>query len=341
MQNNGKNPWLTATRREKLLAGLRLLVLLSVVGFVVQALRQHQTGFADILVYARRSLTAAHAALLAGVLLLTPLNWALEALKWRQLAAKIQAVSFPDAFRGVLAGLALGFATPANLGDYAGRLYALKTDRRFENLGAVVLGNGMQFYVSLLGGTVAYAFFLRKFNPQPAAVHATLLVLLVLTLLFGVWVVVRRRSLTGLFDRYRWLQPVGRYVAVVGRYSPAELGRVFGWAVLRYGVFTGQFLGVLVVFGIDLPPADAACGVALVFFAKTVIPAFHFLSDLGVREFTALYFFSFYAVAPAAVVSATLSLWTINILLPVLVGAGWLVQRRFWTRPNPQPVQPE
>ncbi len=341
MQDNGKIPGLTAHRREKLFAALRLLILIAVVWFVVQAFRERQTGLAEIVRYARQSLTAAHAGMLVLVAVLTPLNWSLEALKWRELAAKIQPVTFGDAFRGVLAGLSLGFATPANLGDFAGRLGSLKSDRRLENLGALAVGNAMQFYVSLLGGTLAYGYFLAKILPQPTAGHWLVLGLLLVTLGFGLWVAARRRTVPALFESRRWLQRFGQYVRVVAEYSPGELGRVLGWAALRYAVFTGQFMLVLPVFGIDLPLADALCGVTLVFFAKTAIPAFHFLSDLGVREFTALYFFSFWHVAPEAVVSATLTLWLINILLPAAVGTGWLLRVRFHAPTAAKPVRTE
>jgi len=341
MQINEKTPARPARSREKLLAGLRLLVLLTVVGFVVQAFREQELGLAAVYDYFRQSLTAPHAALLAGVALLTPLNWALEALKWRELARKIQPIDFGEAFRGVLAGLSLGFATPANLGDYAGRIGALKTaasgpDRRLETLGGLVVGNAMQFYVALLAGTLAYAYAPGAVVPAPTAAHGMLLVVLALTLAFGGWVAAQRRVVPRLFDRLRWLRPFGKYVRVVGQYSAGELGRVFGWAVLRHGVFTGQFLLMLVVFGIRLPLADALCGVTLVFFAKTVIPAFHFLSDLGVREFSALYVFGFWQVGPEAVVSATLALWLVNILLPAVVGTGYLIRLRF----VPRLVQP-
>ena len=341
MQNNEKSAARPAWLREKLLTALRLLVLLTVVGFVVQAFRERELGLASVYAHFRHSLTAPHAMLLAAVALLTPFNWALEALKWRELAQKIQPIGFGEAFRSVLAGLSLGFATPANLGDYAGRIGALKTaaagpDRRLETLGGLVVGNAMQFYVALLAGTLAYAYFLAAVMPSPTAAHGLLLVMLVTTLAFGLWVAARRQVVPRLFERVRWLRPFGKYVGVVGQYSAGELGRVFGWAMLRHGVFTGQFLLMLVVFGIRLPVADALCGVTLVFFAKTVIPAFHFLSDLGVREFSALYVFGFWNIGPEAVVSATLALWLVNILLPAVVGTGYLLRLRF----VPRIVQP-
>ena len=329
MQNKPKNPVLNAPRREKLFLLLRLTILATVVWFVVQALQQHQTGLLDIWHYTQDSLTPRGTGVLLLVLALTLLNWSLEALKWRALATKIQPIRFQEAFRGVLAGLSLNFATPASLGDYVGRIWNLKGERRLENLGAIVLGNGVQFYVSLLGGTLAYGYFLGYVFPRPTAGHGLLLALLLASGVAGIWIAGRREAVPQLFNRYTWLRPYGRFFRVMARYSPREMAQILGWAALRYGVFTGQFLLVLHVFRIQLPLPDQLSVVALVFFAKTILPAFHFLSDLGVREFTALYFFGFYKVSPEAVISATLTLWLVNILLPVAVGTVWLLRLRF------------
>lgn len=326
MQNNEKKPAFPARNREILLFLFRLLTLVLVLWFVVQALRQRQTGLLEIAQHLRRSLQPASLGWLALTVALIPLNWSLEALKWRGLARKIQPVCFRDALEGVLAGLSFGFATPANLGDYAGRLLNLNSDRRLENLGAALLGNGAQYFVTLLGGTMGYAYFQATHAGTLHPGHRLLLGAMVLALGFGLWVGLRREAALNRLARYRWLAPVSRSLWVIGRYRAGELAHLMGWATLRYLVFSLQFLLVLHGFGIRLSLAELLSTVALVFFAKTVLPSFHFLSDLGIREFTALYFFSFFAVQPAAVVSATLTLWVLNILGPVMVGTVFLLR---------------
>ncbi|RYF51547.1 MAG: UPF0104 family protein, partial [Cytophagaceae bacterium] len=58
----------------------------------------------------------------ALLVLLAPVNWGLEALKWQLLIRRIEPVSFAGAYRAVLAGMTLSFALPAQLGDVAGRV---------------------------------------------------------------------------------------------------------------------------------------------------------------------------------------------------------------------------
>ncbi|MBC7892981.1 MAG: flippase-like domain-containing protein [Sphingobacteriaceae bacterium] len=336
MQNNEKKPAFPARNREIILFFLRLLTLVLLSWFVVQALRQRHTGLLEIARHLGSSLRPETLGWLLLTLLLTPLNWSLEALKWRDLARKIQPVRFRDALEGVLAGLSFGFATPANLGDYAGRLLNLNTNRRLENLGAALLGNGAQYLVTLLGGTLGYAYFQAAHVATLHPGHRLLLGVMVLSLGFGMWVGLRRETALNWLARCRWLAPVSRSLRVIGQYRAGELARVLCWASLRYAVFSLQFLLILYVFGVRLHLPDLLSSVALVFFAKTVLPSFHFLSDLGIREFTALYCFSFFPVEPAAIISATLTLWVINILVPVLVGTVFLL--RLKRRPSPPVV---
>ena len=97
--------------------------------------------------------------LLVIIFLLTPINWAFEAWKWQKLALKVEKISFVEAYKGVLIGLTFSTASPMMIGDYAGKVLMLKTDKRLQSIGAILLGNAIQMYVSLLFGTISYLFF--------------------------------------------------------------------------------------------------------------------------------------------------------------------------------------
>jgi uncharacterized membrane protein YbhN (UPF0104 family) len=85
-------------------------------------------------------------------------------------------------------------------------------------------------------------------------------------------------------------------------------------------------------------------GVALVFFAKSAIPQVT-LGDLGVREGAAVFFLAAYGVGPAAALDASLALFGLNLLLPALVGAPFLLQlqlrRKADRKPAGEPVPVE
>jgi Lysylphosphatidylglycerol synthase TM region len=317
------------TNAKKILFFGKLLILMAMLWYLYVTLQNKKQGLADVLMLLRQNVSVNNAFEIGLVLLLTPLNWAFEALKWKTLAQKLTPISFLKAFEGVLTGLTLGFFLPNNVGDAAGRLWLLPAARRSEGVGAALLANGLQFYGSLLFGTLAWAYLLHEQPHLRVFYNYVLLALLILTLVFGVWLLARRHIAEPYFLKKRWLKWLLPYVRVIGTYHIAELRTAFGWALGRYAIFTLQFALLLHVFGVQLPFFSMMTGIFLVFFAKTLVPALNFLGDLGIREAASLYFFSFYEVVPARLVATTLSLWLVNILVPVLIGVILVIKRRW------------
>jgi len=63
-----------------------------------------------------------------------------------------------------------------------------------------------------------------------------------------------------------------------------------------------------------------AIGITSIFLLKSVVPSFTALTDLGIRELSAMYYFSLLLQNKVYVMSANLSLWFLNIALPRLMG---------------------
>ncbi|GAB3717793.1 lysylphosphatidylglycerol synthase domain-containing protein [Spirosoma lituiforme] len=258
-----------------------------------------------------------------SLLLLTPVNWGLEALKWQILLRRVESVRFWEACKGVLAGVSLGFAMPAQLGDTTGRVLSLRTNRA-GGIGASLVSGGMQFYVSIVFGAVAWAYHLMLVPERSHTAGRWLLVLLVSLSLGGIGFGLARKQLVRYASGRPALQRFADYWAVAGLYSDREIGLALGVAALRYLVFSLQFYLAMRVVGLILPPTVAASGIGLVFLAKTITPAFNLLSDLGVREAASLWVFSPFAVSVPVLLTVTLTLWVANVLIPVLVGLIWV-----------------
>lgn len=308
----------------------KLVLLVAMLAYLYFTIREKGQSLKDVYQLLRENLRSSHWLELTIVVLLTPVNWACESRKWQLLAQKIGQISFLQSLKGVLAGLALGFMMPNNVGDAAGRVLSLQSNQRLTGVGAALLSNGLQFYTSLLFGTLGWAYLISQQSMLQQWPQLMLLGLLIVTILFGIWLIIRRKSAEKYLERFRWFRWIEPYVDVIAQYNLTEIRRAFCWAILRYGVFTIQFGLLLLVFDVSLPVLAAISSIFLVFFAKTLIPALNFLGDLGIREASSLYFFSFYTVEPARIVAVTLTLWCINILLPVLIGVFWVMKMRWW-----------
>ncbi|WP_461073907.1 lysylphosphatidylglycerol synthase domain-containing protein [Spirosoma horti] len=258
-----------------------------------------------------------------SLLLLTPVNWGLEALKWQILLRRVESVRFWEAYKGVLAGVSLGFAMPAQLGDTAGRVLSLRTNRAGA-VGASLVSGGMQFYVAIVFGTMAWAYHLTLVPERSHTAGNWLLALLVSLSVGGIVFGLLRKRLVSYLSGRPAFRRFADYWQVAGRYSDREIGLALGVAALRYLVFSLQFYLAMRVVGLVIPAAVAASGIGLVFLAKTITPAFNLLSDLGVREAASLWVFSPFAVSVPVLLTATLTLWVANVLTPVLVGLIWV-----------------
>lgn len=260
-----------------------------------------------------------NALVLTVLILLVPLNWALESAKWQHLAQKAVRISFQEAFRSTLTGLAVGVAVPAQLGDTIGRITSLRSKSRLRTLGAALVSNGIQFYVSILGGAACWFWrggtlgFSRELSWAISG-------LLVAILAGGVALGLFRQTLLNWRSKYPWAAKLKKNLAVVRRYSGLELSTALGIGMARYLVFVAQFTLILVLIELPISVLDTVSCVGLIFLVKTLLPAINAIGDLGLREFTALYVFAPYHLASEKIMAATFLIWFINILAPLLVG---------------------
>ncbi|CAN5514554.1 hypothetical protein BH09BAC4_BH09BAC4_37110 [soil metagenome] len=306
---------------KKIIVWAKIAVFAGLIAYIGYVLRQQQFDWTTVRTQLQ---TVEHPERWAtGLLVLTPVNWGFEALKWQILLQRVQKTTFWEAYRGVLAGVSLGFALPAQLGDTAGRVLSLRTNRA-EAVGASLVSGGMQFYVALVFGAVAWAHHLSVAPERATPTGQWLLILIAALSLGGVGFGLVRKRLVRWLEKRPGLNRFSEYWNVAGLYSDKEIGLALSVAGLRYVIFSIQFYLAMRLVGISLPMDISASGIGLVFLAKTITPAFNLLSDLGVREAASLWVFAPFGVPAPILITATLTLWIANVLTPVLVGLIWV-----------------
>ncbi|CCH00180.1 hypothetical protein FAES_2171 [Fibrella aestuarina BUZ 2] len=297
--------------------------------FIAYTVRQQPTDWRILAQQLRRTDWTSPNALI--LLALTPLNWSVEALKWQWLARRVQPLRFSEALGGVLAGLSLGMALPGPLGDTAGRVFSIRARRgpgnvpeRGAAIGAALVSGGMQFYVAVIVGAVAWATYLAYAPVRDTTGGRVLLGLLGTLSAAGVVLNFYRHRFVSWSERWPRLGTYARYWAVIGQYSHADMAGAFGLALLRHLIFSMQLVAAFRLYGVDLAAVPLAAGVGVIYLVKTIAPAFNWLSDLGIREAAALWVFAPFGLPAPLLLTATLTLWLINILLPVLIGLAFV-----------------
>ncbi len=253
--------------------------------------------------------------------LLIFLNWGIEAWKWWYLARKIEAVSFVRAFRSVMVGLTLGFITPNRVGDYAGRILELRSKKRINAIGAIFLGRFAQLVITIVFGSLGgfylfWHFYLAEFFWIKTGFGLFILMVNAMGLLFFF----RASLILTMLTSFRPFRRVVPYLRVLAEYSFSELGFTLFLAACRYVVFCLQFGLLLQAFGIQIPFVAYSSCITSTFLLKSLVPSLSALTDIGMREISAMHFFSLFGQSEINVLGASLSLWFMNIVFPSGVG---------------------
>jgi hypothetical protein len=210
----------------------------------------------------------------------------------------------------------------------------LKSDKRLQSIGAILLGNSLQMYVSLLFGTISYLFFVIWANPIPLFLHIFIIALLITCLIFGFFLSLNLPNLKVFLSRNKFFEYLKKYLGILENYTLLELKKLFIIATSRYIIFSIQFVLMLKVFQVNVPIYVLLVGVGIIFLTKTLISILNALGDLSIRELTSIYYFGFFGANIIAVSSATFMIWMVNILLPIMIGSVFILQLKLTQKRN-------
>jgi hypothetical protein len=269
------------------------------------------------------------------VLVLVPLNWGIEAVKWRMLVRPLSALSFAASFRAVLTGVAVSIITPNRAGEFAGRIFSLQKSDRLKAAWLTFAGSAMQLFVTLLAASISFLFLRWQglhgeagrasagelVVPLVGLIAVCCTVLFVLLLLLVPLLIRNSGS-----SKRRWIASL----EALSRIGKRVMLAVLFLSVLRYCVFFLQFHLLLFSFGSGADLHDHFLLIPLTFFATSVIPSVA-LSELAVRGSAALLLFSAVTDAGGPVLAASLVLWCVNVALPALAGCFFVFRLKFFS----------
>lgn len=224
------------------------------------------------------------------------INWYLEALRWKISNVSSESITVRRAFTEVLSGLAMNWVLPATSGDFVARVISKKD--KYRATSAILLNRLMMLALtSIFGvfGALHYTGLTFQIEYQFLLVPALLLIL-VFTL---------RNYLKRFLDYFHELD-----------------GKIY-WkvtllSVVRYSVFTLQYLILLHLFLPSVSIKMTIAGIGWIFAARSVVPSF--FGGVGVREASAFLFFYGLVTDLSLVIIPVFILWLLNTVLPSLIG---------------------
>lgn len=258
-------------------------------------------------------------------LAMVPINMLLEAKKWHLLAKSAQPLSFKQAFASFLAGIAISTVTPNRLGEYPGRIIYLKQKNTLRLIGVSLLGVTTQLLTLFIFGLIGLVYY-NIVHPgviEKVVLICALFITLGIAIIF--WSFERWEAM---LERVTWLRRFRIYGQLLKRFSLKEQLTILGISMLRFSVYTAQYLILLYWMNITIPPLAGFCMAALFFWVMAIIPSIA-LAELGERGQVSIYLFGYFTQNVIGILSATIIIWLINLMIPAIIGSFLLLRMRF------------
>lgn len=255
---------------------------------------------------------------LAVVLL--PLTYQVEIWKWQLAIARIVQPTYTQIVKSILAGTALSFWTPGQVGDYGGRLMFIDTKKKWEVVLATGVANIAQQVAIITIGGIGIAFYLFSYSDITGyplliitALYSTIMVFNWF-LYFNVEIVTPLLKKVGLFNEKNEAA-----LTTLNDFTNKELWMLLTHASFKFLIYSFQYYCFLQFFGIYGGFTQLYLLILADYAIQLVLPVPPFLR-LILRGEVAIAIWGAFSQNEIAILVASYGLFALNVLLPSLIG---------------------
>lgn len=283
------------------------------------------------------ALQSARYELVAVAVLLMPLNIYLQEYKWRYLVRLVHPqATVGESIGSLLGGMAFGIVTPGRIGEY-GRGLFMKHSTPLNLVGLTILD---KFYN--LGCTTAFGLPALLTLPWAIGLFKGHLYLFIAMLgvlatanLILLYLALDPKPVRSMIYALQIMFPRKNRIAQLAygldRFSNPQARTTLVLSLAHYVVFLFQYWVLICSFSnIDL--FTSSRGAATVLFAKSALPIA--IGDLGIDQLVSVQFFGQFGVTPEAAFNASLLLFTMNVLIPGLIGVLFIGRLQLGKKKN-------
>lgn len=246
----------------------------------------------------------------------------MQFLRWRFLLSLIS-VNVPkrEIVTSILIGMAAGFATPAQLGEVAGRLASHQELRKSHVAGIFILDKIYISIFTILLGIFGLTFFTERFLPN--FWHSVYIYFSLILFFIILFIAIRPNIIKPLQKIFPAFIREHRFFSVVdiinSSFHSFQALILSLLTVLWYGMIIAQYYFFIHAFS-SISFFDTAVGVGSVFFIKNIVLPIS-IGDIGIRETAAVYFFGKFGIAPAVAFNSAILTYIVNTIIPGIFGA--------------------
>ncbi|MDP2385218.1 MAG: lysylphosphatidylglycerol synthase domain-containing protein [Bacteroidota bacterium] len=253
-------------------------------------------------------------ALVIASILMFP-NWLIESYKWQHITSSIEKISFGKAVKGVLSGLCVGNLTPGRFGEFAGRILFFSPHNRSKVSVTHFICGATQLFTTMMFGILCAALWL--WNTEEGNSLYIIIFITCCTLLLGLLLVIL--NIEAVYRKLAHVSFLQRLKLGEVSYPGKTMLQLIGLSVLRYLVFSLQYVLLLQCCGAQANYFELFVPVSVSFMLMSAIPMISFI-EVAIRAGIAVILFSPFNSNELLLVTASTLLWLINIVIPSIIG---------------------
>jgi hypothetical protein len=257
-------------------------------------------------------------------ILLMPLNWGIEALKWQRITKPVEPISFLAANQSVYSGVFAGNLAPGRATEFLAKILFFSSEKRAA-ISVLHFVNGMfQLSITIILGLIALFYKTQDFSGEYLWIKYVGSIGGIILLIVFAWCFIKIDYLIQLI--YKRILKQQQATSEPYHFSSSAIIFLLSFSVVRYFIFALQF--ALLLFIIKVPIGwEVFINIAIYFFITTTIPMISFL-EAAIRVAVALVVFKNLNVSSSHLAIVSILLWLINIVIPSIIGYCILITKK-------------
>ena len=264
--------------------------------------------------------------------LLMPLNWICESIKWRHLVLPFEKITYSQSFKAIMSGISVALLTPNRIGEYGGRMVMVSAENNWKAVISTLISSYAQNIWNIGLGLIAAMLLLNTRGNLDSYLFGTSLTLSILFLILIIIFFFNINLVNRILKPWKEKKYVGKalkHLSILKQYEVKLLLKVLLWAFLRYSIYFVQYLLILKFFGLEVGLISGFIGIGTIFLVQTSLPLPPILGFLARGEI-ALLIWASSNLNELSVLAASYTLWILNLIIPSIVGLIIILTSNLW-----------
>lgn len=313
---------------QRFFTAIKLVITIALFGVIYWQFKDFKGRFSPVFPLSATAWTG-----MTMIIMLAPVNWLLESIKWKTILRPNLKISTLEAWQAVMTGYTLGLITPAKVGDYLGRVTQFK-GQSLTALAATFHSSLWQNLTNLIGGVLGMVFLVFTFDNEYLKLillPAGLLLLLLST--FLIYADGRKNLTTWAFKFVKkHLKFIPLREELVHQFPAYDPYKALIYSLLRYLVYVTQYYICAISLGINTDFVTLFSIICSALMIQSMVPL-PFVAGLLSRAQINILIWGLIGVSIQTAVIISIFIWVINIVLPALLGMNYVYRKKTFLNP--------